>query len=484
MPKLTPGSTIRSLSEIAARLPQAFALLTGREFGPGQPLQPDTGPAEQTQGPRQFDYPTAVNMIVSPRQEYPQLQLQPFDLLRSIAANYDIAAICQSTIIDEIQNIDFTVAARDQKQQTELQPVCDALNTFFMSPDRQNGFLTWLARLLDNVLSIDALTVYKHLDVAGRLYALEIVDGATIKPVIDDRGIVVAYQQVIHGLPFSQYTRGGNGGGNKKNEIVEEFGSQEIIYKPRWPRADSPYGRPPIEKVLTRAQTALRKQNFDLAWFTKGNIPDMLMSPPDTAQMNPAQVRTFEDDFNADLEGDDNARRKIKILPWKPGYVGQGKTFSSDPAFDDWMMRVTAAAYSVQPSELGFTDKVNKSSSGGQENIQYRRGIGPLVKWLIQEIFNPIIAEDLGQPDCEMVARYGEKEDDLAQAQIDDIYIKNGTLSQDEVRHLRFANDVDGPAPGMKVALELAGKVVATATAAAPTTGTTTTIGSSSNGEE
>lgn len=446
MPRVTPGSVFRDISQIAGRLPQAYALLTGREFGPSTPLQPDTGPAEQTQGPRQSDYPTAVNMVVTPRREYPQLQLQPFELLRSVCRSYDVAAICIATIIEEMQALDWTVAARDDKRQKDLQAACDFMNSWWKSPDKQSNFATWFTRLLESVLSIDALTIYKQLDVGGQLYALELVDGATIKPVLDDRGFTVAYQQVIHGLPFSQYIRAGL---VDRSKLIGEFGSQEIIYKPRWVKVDSPYGSPPIERVLTRANIALRKSGFDLAWFDAGNIPQMFMSPPKETgqQMTPAQIKTFEQDYNADMEGDDAARNKIKILPWTPGYIGQGKTFVGDPAFEMWLMKLTAAGYSVQPAEIGFTDTVNKSSSEGQQNVQYRRGIGPLCQWLKLEIFDPVIANEFGLSELEWRWSYGEKEDDLAQAQIDDIYIKNGTLSADEVRHLRFAQDVSGPAP-------------------------------------
>lgn len=55
-------------------------------------------------------------------------------------------------------------------------------------PDRIHSFSAWMRMLLEDMLVIDAATLYPRLTRGGDLYSLEVVDGATIRPVIDEGG--------------------------------------------------------------------------------------------------------------------------------------------------------------------------------------------------------------------------------------------------------------------------------------------------------
>ena len=54
------------------------------------------------------------------------------------------------------------------------------------------------------MLVIDAATLYPRYNRGGSLYALDVIDGATIKVLIDENGRTPAppdpaYQQILHG---------------------------------------------------------------------------------------------------------------------------------------------------------------------------------------------------------------------------------------------------------------------------------------------
>ncbi|RBP15896.1 hypothetical protein DFR50_107166, partial [Roseiarcus fermentans] len=56
--------------------------------------------------------------------------------------------------------------------------------------------------LLEDLLVIDAATIYPRFDRGGNLFSLDVIDGATIKPLIGDDGRAPeppdpAYQQVL-----------------------------------------------------------------------------------------------------------------------------------------------------------------------------------------------------------------------------------------------------------------------------------------------
>lgn len=441
MPPATNG-TMRDLSTLAGRLGAAWDALRGASFSPGAPIAPTTSVEEQQAGARQWQYPIGTNTQITPRGE--SSTLTPFEQLRNLARLYPPAAICVRTRIEELQGATWSIVPKDKRRKHATQGRCDAVAAFWQQPDRQNEFASWLAMVLRDAMEIDALTLYVRRNKGNRLYALEPIDGATIKPLLDDRGRIAAYQQVLYGLPFSQYERQG-----KAPEVVGEWQPRELIYRPRMPRTDSPYGLPPAEDIILNINAGLRKLNQDMAHFTDGNIPPMLISPPE-GNLDPKQVMEFEEFFNAVLAGSDAARARAKFLPWNAN-VKELKPFSYDTALDLWMLQITFAAYGVPPQEAGFTQDVNRATADAQENTNERRGLKPLATWLAG-LFNQVIQRPqeqggMGQADLEWQWSFGEQEDRTEQAQADKIYVEIGALSAQEVRAMRFGDTLDGEAP-------------------------------------
>jgi hypothetical protein len=78
---------------------------------------------------------------------------------------------------------------------------------------------------------------------AADLYALEILDGSTIKPLRDYRGgrpapPNPAFQQILWGFPRGEFIADTDGDGN----VVDAYPADQLIYKRRNVRAHTPYG--------------------------------------------------------------------------------------------------------------------------------------------------------------------------------------------------------------------------------------------------
>jgi hypothetical protein len=145
---------------------------------------------------------------------------------------------------------------------------------------------------------IDAATLYCRRTRAGQLCALHQLDGATIKRVIDDWGRTPqpyaapdgstiyppAYQQVLKGLPAVDYA------------------VRDIIYRPRNVRAHRVYGYSPVQQVLMTVNIALRRQLWQLDYFSEGSIPDALIGVP--AGWTPDQIRQFQDYWDTEFAGE------------------------------------------------------------------------------------------------------------------------------------------------------------------------------------
>jgi len=441
-PKKSDG-TVTNISELARRVGVAWNLLMGRPFSPGVPVEPL--PGTQNQLPRQWQFTVAQNTQRMPRGESPQYT--SFSQLRQLATSYDIAALCIATRVEQVQGLQWSIVPKDKRKQSDSKVMSrvEALTNWWKYPDRINDFSSWIGMLIYDVMSIDAMTLYRRRTRSGHLYALEVVDGATIKPIIDNRGRTTGYQQVLWGETISDYSRA-------YADAPDEqlfFTPHDMIYRPRYQRSFTPYGHPPTEWVIIRINTALRKQSLDLAHFTDGNVPDMIAAPPE-GLLDPNQLREFEEMFNADLSGNDRARSKIKFIPFNMN-LREMMPFNYSTEIDRWMMNVTVAAFGVTPSELGFTEDVNRATALAQESITYRRGIEGISNWL-KTLFDRMLAEDFRSPDLEWQWHFGKADDRMLLAQLDQIYTGMGVISPEEVRALRFGNVLEGPSPAAEAA--------------------------------
>ncbi len=194
-------------------------------------------------------------------------------------------------------------------------PRIAAIEDLLRYPDREHDFGTWLRLLLEDLLVIDAPALYLRRDAGGALYALEVVDGATIKRVIDERGRTPrppepAYQQILKGMPAIDYT------------------TDELVYRPRNPRPHKIYGFSPVEQVVMTVNIALRRQVAQLQYYTEGNVPEAMIGVPES--WSPDQIRQFQDYWDALLEGNTAARRHAKFVPG-----GMRPTFTREPILKD-----------------------------------------------------------------------------------------------------------------------------------------------------
>lgn len=444
---MPPNTTPIDLSAMAYAVNRIAQRVTGGRsiiFGPSTPI----APVNPDPRPRQWQYPVAINLANLPRRDMPDLT--PFDRLRYLAKKHPLAALCIRVRSEQISALQWRVVARDKKAAGSTQEACDAVMQWWRKPDGITPLPAWLKALTRDILEIDAPTLYLRPQRGGGLHAAELIDGATIKPILDDWGRVAGYQQVLYGLPLSQY-RGGAPVDPGDFEVINEMAPRDLWYQPYTPSIASPYGRPPMEDLIELAWTGINKINFDLGRFTDGNIPGALAfwDGKDIAP-NVEQVGAFEDDFNATLLGDAQRGHKLKLIPF-PMRIERLQELSTggqyESAFEERMVKLFCATYGLTPAELGFTEDVNKSSGDSQQNVQYRIGIKPFAFWLKHMIFDPIIADRMGHPELEMVPDYGESEDQVMIAGVHVADIQAGVLTPQESRAMRYP-DLEGPAPG------------------------------------
>jgi 8-oxo-dGTP pyrophosphatase MutT (NUDIX family) len=382
-------------------------------FSPGEPIGPYDG---YSRTPRTRNYVTGTNINSRPRSN----QRVSFVTLRGLMESYDVATMCAWHRIDSIRSLDWSLIPAEDAT-GDIAEAIKVGKAALKKPDRDTPFEQWLGAFLWDVLAYDAGTLFRMRNRAGRAVGLRVVDGTTFVPLQDYWGNTPqypaeAYVQYANGVPWNWQT------------------TRDIIYAPFRRTAGSPYGSAPLEAVLLNANTDLRFQSYFLERFTQGNIPEAFASAPES--WTPQQIEQFQDTWDATLLGDQTIKSQIK---WLPG--GSKIEWSNEKDFTDGfslhLMRKTCAAFHVVPSDLGFTESVNKSSGESQADVQHRVGDLPLIRF-IQGILTSFLQDDLGLP-LSFAFDLGEEQDDrLDQAQADKIYVELGAISPSEVREQRW----------------------------------------------
>jgi Phage portal protein len=334
-------------------------------FGPQQPLQPQAPP--DVKG-RQFDYPFGANLNYVPRSEGGI----SFAELRALADTLPLLRAVIETRKDQVAAQNFTVRARTRADLPDESARIDKALTFLARPDRCRSFGDWLRMLLEDLLVIDAATIYPRYDRGGSLYSLDVIDGATIKPLIGEDGRAPeppdpAYQQVLHGVPAA------------------DFSADELLYLPRNARAHRLYGMSPVEQVALTVNIALRREVATLDYYRTGSSPDAFATLP--KDWTSDQIRQFQDYFDALMSGNSGRRRMLKFMPSDFKLIETRQPPLKDQ-YDEWLARVICYAFSVPATP--FVAQVNRATSETMRMRATQEGLLPLNTW-IKSALDPVI---------------------------------------------------------------------------------------------
>ena len=383
-------------------------------FSPMQPLGPMAPP--EVKG-RQFDYQVGRNLNYRPRSE----EAITFGKLRGLA-EYGIIRTIIKHQKDLIEAFDWNVVPRETapgvrpaagKYKAQIQQV----EAFLAYPDRVHDWPQWIRGLLEEAFVLDAVSIYKAPNRGGGLYALEIIAGDTIFPLLDASGRMpaapdVAYQQILKGIPAA------------------DFSADELIYYPREWRPNHVYGQSPVQMIVRYAEAEINRLTYQSAYFTNGNLPDGFFTlPADFTNDQIKQWQAYWDDAYSRIE----ERRHGMFTPNGTTWTAVKPPDLKDD-FDEWLARVACFCFSTSPQPF-----IKAMSRGNQEAQQEVAESGGILTYLafIKRLMNRVIQNDLGCPDLEFGWLIEKELDLLIAEQMDDLALRNGSKVIDEVRDRR-----------------------------------------------
>lgn len=384
-------------------------------FGPLNPMAPTAPP--DVAG-RILDFPVGYNLGVTPR----AYEVVGFEQMRALADAYDMMRIVIETRKDQMTRLPWNIKKKgsgvgSKGRQAEKDATIKKIEEFLACPDRVNPFSVWLRMLLEDLFVIDAPSIYVRRTKGGELYALEVMDGGTLKRVIDDWGRtpdppLPAFQQVLKGLPAINYT------------------TNDVIYAPRNRRSHKIYGYSPVEQVIMTVNIGLRRQVWQLQYYTEGNVPEAIVGVPET--WTPEQVAAFQAHWDSLMEGNTAQRRHMKFVP---GGVAKTYVQTKDPElmnlFDEWLARVVCFAFSVPATP--FVRMMNRATGEIAETTAIKEGMYPIMQW-VKNLLDGILVRFFGAADYEFVWERDAEPDLGKLTEVLDKQLKAGALTLDEYR--------------------------------------------------
>jgi SPP1 gp7 family putative phage head morphogenesis protein len=433
--------TIVAATAQAARTDGTFQPLPRTEpqvpFGPGVPLFPAAIDPLRPDGrtePRFNEYPVTSNLPgVGDR-------LVPWKVLRDAADAGGLPRRCIEIRKAEVTTLDWAITitkeAVEAAQATSDKPRAEVeqelrqklsadmvrCSRFWQKPDpgQDENFGEWVGKVLEEHFVLDAIAIYPRLTYGGDLFALEVLDGSTIKPLRDHRGgrplpPNPAYQQILWGFPRGEFVADADADG----EVLNAYRSDQLVYKRRNVRTHTPYGYSAVEQALEDVDVWLRRRRWIRDEYTEGTVPAGFVTNSGQTSWTPGQLAEYETALNDAYSGSTSARHRLRVLP--PGFdIETPDDFGEKykPEYDLFLIKLLAAHFDTTIAELGFTEPGGLGSTGwheGQAAVQQRKATLPTLRWL-QQFLTSISRTHLRMPE-ELEFRFlGLEEEDEASA--------------------------------------------------------------------
>lgn len=435
-------------------------------FGPLWPLhvqainppRADTGQPE----PRVWEYPTGFNLPGTGD------RLLPWAVLRAASTNVDVIRRCIEIRKDDVRTLEgsWNVSEKAIKSAQEADPTkprdeieaalrkefaddIERLTGFWERPWITNGvrFGQWVAAVMEDHIVLDAVAIYPVTTVGGDVIAFRVVDGSTIKLLINLDGErpqppYAAFQQILEGFPRGEYLSDVVLTEDGTEDTSSAFTARQITYWRENFRTFTPYGNSQVEQALVSAALYLKRQGWMHSEYDEGSTPLTWLIPEGdkfvASQLSPTQRREYETAINDDMEGQTGKRHRIKVS--YPGFKPEQMSSVDErykPEYDRFLVNMLIGHMGVTMDRFGLTETKGLGATGQHERqaeVQDDSGVNPDVK-MIQDLVLELSRNYLDSPlELAFTLTKSKTEDEAAKSTMLDQQRKRGTITQNEDR--------------------------------------------------
>jgi len=373
--------------------------------------------------------PNAFNSVArSNVKDKPEQYINPL-LLRNFSVDYPIARACIDYVKNVITRQDWDIVKENEEEElSNDDEIRIKLQEFFKRPyGFDSSMRIFLENIIEDYLVMGSVSIEKVRTRGGSVFNLMPVDVSTIKVRINDNGRIpnppeIAYEQWVMGFKVAELTK------------------DDLIFRVKNARPNTIFGLSPLESLIIQVQSALAGSLYNYKFFTDSNLVEGFVEVPE--DWNKDQIQEFQAYFDSMISGDPRFQRRLKMMPGGMKYTPTKKPEEMQfERFELWLLQQTCAVFGVTPQTLGFTNQINKATAEVQYEVTQDR-VGKGLQQFIEELFTDIIQNSMGYKDYRFSFVKVMETDELEEAQIEDIKIKNGTLSVDEIRRANGLEEI------------------------------------------
>ncbi len=290
------------------------------------------------------------------------------------------------------------------------------------SPNPDDSFRSLAEQVLEDVIvgGFGAMEVEATEDPLRPL-TLWPVDGASIRIRSDWDG--------LPGSPrYAQMT------GRPGAEAQIALNDDELIYIRLNPRTHTPFGLGRLEVAFETVNAFLGANRYAARLASNSVVEYALWLQGLSPEHHERLIRWWQDE----IEG--TGRVPILSVENKPEVLRFGGGTDADLRlqWQEFLLRIIANAFDLPPQSLGLEKDVNRSTAAEMTDQAFRQAIVPTARLFAEHLTREAIGKKLGWHDLEFVfADVDSSGSEIEQAQIQDILIRNGVLTVNEVRRMR-----------------------------------------------
>jgi len=251
------------------------------------------------------------------------------------------------------------------------------------------------------------------------------VDGATIRIMTD-----------WDGQPDSPRYAQVTGLYGADGQIV--LNDDELSYIRLNPRTHTPFGLGRVEVAFETINAFLSAHRYAGRLASNSVVQYALWLQGLTPAHHERLIRWWQDE----IEG--TGRVPIISAESKPEVLRFGAGTDADLrlAWQEFLMRIIADAFDLPAQFLGLEQDVNRSTAAEMSEMAFRSAIVPTARLLAEYLTRDAIGKKLGWTDLEFVFTDVDAQDEMQQAQIDEILLRNGVVTVNEVRRARGLTEI------------------------------------------
>jgi len=346
----------------------------------------------------------------------------PYNLRRF--AETPVARKAINTVKDRVAGMRWRVQPKNARSPVEVPDAADRIRILtdnFDAPNSDDSFRSLAEQVLEDVSvgGFGAIEVELSGD-PSRPLNLWPVDGASIRMRTDWDGNPSSPRYVQVAGAFTPST-----------QIV--LSDDELIYIRLNPRTHTPFGLGRLEVAFESINAFLGAHRYAARLASNSVVQYALWLQDLGPSQHERLIRWWQDE----IEG--TGRVPILAVENKPEVLRFGGGTDQDLrlGWQEFLIRVIADAFDLPPFMLGLERDVNRSTAGELADQAFRQAIVPTARLFAEHLTRDAINKKLGWNDMEFVFTDVDAPNEMEQAQIQEILLRNGVMTVNEVRQLR-----------------------------------------------